>query len=161
MGRKIILLLLCIAVVCGSACSRQKAIAGQKDLQEKLTAAIEKKRETDARVTLRLKDLTTFEWDRFYAFAPYTQPDYICQTLGFNWDNVKESSISNQDYDFLLVFVKDGKVVHFHDHPREHGTFYDVVGQTGYTPDEAVFEVTMDQSLAVRKITVPSALRAQ
>jgi hypothetical protein len=57
------------------------------------------------------------------------------------------SNIISNDSDDLLVFVKDGKVVHYHDHPRKQGDFDGLSGRNGYSPDEAVFEVSFDKAL--------------
>lgn len=127
-------------------------------------AAIENQQAASPSVIVRLKDLTTFEWDRFYAFGPYTQPEYINEALGFSWYHAHQSSIDVQDYDNLLVFVKDGKVVHYHDHPRTHGDFIDVARRAGYTPEEAVFEVKMHEGFkwqALRQIKTPISFAAQ
>ena len=90
-----------------------------------------------------MKDLTTFEWDRFYVFVPYNmRSEDLRDTLGI----VPRTSIISNDQDDLLVFVKSGKVVHYYDHPRKHGDFDGLRERTGYSPDEAVFEVSFDKS---------------
>lgn len=134
--------LLVAALLCSFACSRQ--FIAQKDLDEKLIAAIERGPAGEEPVTVRVKDLTTFEWDRLYVFVPYNmRKEDLRETLGM----VPHTSIFSNDWDDLLVFVKGGKVVHYHDHPRKHGDFEGLRGRAGYSPDEAVFEVDFDKPL--------------
>jgi hypothetical protein len=123
------------------ACSGQ--IIAQSDLDQKLIAAIEREKAAEEQVTVRMKDLTTFEWDKFYVFVPYNmREEDLREILGM----VPQSSIISNDWDDLLVFVKSGKVVHYHDHPRKHGDFDGLSGRNGYSPDEAVFEVSFDKA---------------
>ena len=148
-----------VVSLCSSYCCSRR-IAVQKDLDQKLIAAIEKGPVGDEPVIVRLSDLTTFEWDRFYVFDPYTKLSDVRDTLKIDWD--PETSIRDQDWDQLLVFVKDdahsgsdqplrsatstnGRIVHYHDHPLEHGDFQGSDGWTGYTTDEAVFRVSFDK----------------
>jgi hypothetical protein len=149
MTRKILLCVISVvALVCLNGCSRR--VTAQRDLDKKLIAAIEEGRNAERPVIVRLRDLTTFDWERFYVFGPYTPPEDVRNALGIDWD--PDSTIAFQDWDDLLVFVKGGKVVHYHDHPLNHGDFYGIK-RTGYTPDEAVFEVRMETGrLVVRPI---------
>lgn len=55
-----------------------------------------------------LSEWTTFEWDALYSFLPYTSKQIIYDTVGYKWDNIRET------YDEAMeqtVFVNDGKVV--------------------------------------------------
>lgn len=149
--KQLLCLISAVALLCFYGCSRR--ISAQKDLEPRLIAAIEKGRIGDEPVIVRLKDLTTFEWDRFYEFSPYTRREEVRETLGINWD--PNTSIPHQDQNDLLVFVNRGKVVHYHDHPIEHGDF-NGFKRTGYVPDEAVFVVTFEEQsrLVVRPVGI-------
>jgi hypothetical protein len=149
MTLKKFLFVLCVVILIWS-CESSRRIVAQEDLDQKLIAAIEKER-TGEPFTVRLKDLTTFDWDKFYVFVPYQRAEDVRETLGIDWD--PRTSIYGQDWDDLLVFVNRGSVVHYHDHPVKHGDFYGF-RRTGYTPDDAVFEVTLEKHdrLVVRPV---------
>lgn len=115
---------------------------GQSDLQDRIARAVSGR---DEQVIVSMRDLTTFQWDKFYAFGPYCPSERVHEALGFEWPYEKYSVIDVQDHSVLLVFVHDGKVVHYHDHPRREGDFNELTRQGGYTPDEAVFQGKMDK----------------
>lgn len=91
---------------------------------------------TDSPVSKRIKDeiraghvrvdlraLTDFDWDQLYRFAAYSDEDGIEKSLGFSLPSVKESRTPDSGDLVLLVFVKEGHVVHAFDHPRTAGDF--------------------------------------
>jgi hypothetical protein len=90
--------------------------------------------------TFRLADVTDFEWDRFYTFGPYLSNDRVDRTLGFDWGKAENSDYAHQDGGSLLVFVREGEVVHAFDQPDTDGDFT-CVGPHPLAPREAVLRV--------------------
>ena len=115
---------------------------GQPDLEDRIAHSVN---ERDEQAIVSMRDLTTFQWDRFHAFGPYCPRERVQESLGCEWPYEKNSVIDVQDHSVLLVFVHDGKVVHYHDHPRRKGDFNELRRKGGYTPEEAVFQGKMDK----------------
>jgi hypothetical protein len=88
----------------------------------------------------RLADVTDFEWDRFYVFGPYLSNDRVDRELGFDWGKGENSDYKVREGGSLLVFVRDGEVVHAFDQPDTDGNFV-CVGQDPLTPEQAVLRV--------------------
>jgi hypothetical protein len=88
--------------------------------------------------TLKLSTVTTFSWERFYAFKPKQSPDQINAALGFHW----ATDYSDQtDTYCLLVFVIGKTVAHSLLFPRYQGDCKTIA--TGpYTPRTALFAAT-------------------
>jgi hypothetical protein len=95
----------------------------------------------------RLADVTGFEWDRFCVFGPYLSNDSVDRRLGFDWGKAENSDYKLQEGGSLLVFVRDGEVVHAFDQPTGHGDFT-CVGQRVLTPAEALLRVERGYVLA-------------
>lgn len=142
--RYILFLVLVILVGCSSGGQNKKQ---QADLQQKLSAAVEKKRQSDERVVIQMKSLTDFEWDKFYVFDPYSNAEEVRETLGFDTTIMAYSRIKDTDSHNLLVFVRDKQVVVFIDYPRGAGDFDKLKRREGYTPAEAIFEVKAEGML--------------
>jgi hypothetical protein len=87
-----------------------------------------------------LADVTDFEWDRFYVFGPYMSNARVDRELGFDWGKGENSDYKAQEGGSLLVFVRDGEVVHAFDQPDTDGYFV-CVGQDPLTPDQAELRV--------------------
>ncbi|MGZ6557281.1 MAG: hypothetical protein ACXVEY_10615 [Actinomycetota bacterium] len=87
---------------------------------------------------VRVSDLTSFAWNRFYAFRPNQSPDQINRALGFPW--AKDYSDQTNTY-CLLVFVSDHSVTHHLLFPRYQGDCSSI-GEGPYDPHHAVFDVT-------------------
>lgn len=69
--------------------------------------------------TINLTDITPFEWDVVYSFAPYTTKDSIYETVGYKWDNISETVNEGMNQ---IVFLKDGKVVcYLYGYPENNG----------------------------------------
>ncbi len=134
----IIFIIICSFILIGCSISQQKQ---QKELENNLISAIEKKRGNDKQVIIKLNSLTNFQWDKFYIFLPYSQVEDINKTLGFVWVGASKSTIDVRDGICLLVFVRDNKVVQYLEYPRNHGDFSEIDKPEGFTPEETVFEV--------------------
>jgi len=91
--------------------------------------------------TLRVADLTDFQWERLYVFAPYTTPAQIDRELGFPCPSTRRANIEARDDVALLLFVEDRRVVRHLAHKRGKGDFSRLHHPGGYAKSEAVFEV--------------------
>jgi hypothetical protein len=136
-------LVLVILVGCSSLAQNKKQ---QGELQQKLSAAIEEKRQSDERVVIQMKSLTNFEWDKFYVFTPYTTAEEVRDTLGFDTTITAHSKIEVTESHNLLVFVRDNQVVLSIDFARSAGDFGKLKRRGGYSPAEAIFEVKAEGS---------------
>ena len=88
--------------------------------------------------TLKLSTVTTFSWERFYAFKPKQSPDQINAALGFHW----ATDYSDQtDTYCLLVFVVGKTVAHSLLFPRYQGDCK-TIDAGPYTQSTAAFTVT-------------------
>lgn len=70
---------------------------------------------------INLLQLTDFEWEHAYLFAPYTDQEQINETLGFEYND--KSQIANRDDIYLLVFVKQNKVIAYAEMDRQQADF--------------------------------------
>jgi len=127
-----------VGLIIVTACSSPRVA-----LRERLISALEQKRGNDHQVIVPLKQVTGFAWDKFYAFGPYTAAAQINRQLGFDWPGAANTGIEHQDQFDLLIFVKDDNVVEYVTYPREHGDFYKL-RKSGYAPDEAIFEIRLE-----------------
>ena len=119
----------------------------QRDrLAKTLVAFITQDWEREGEATLRLEALTPFGWDRVYIFPPYTTPEGVRKSLGFDWPKASAIGIDSRDDINLLVFVKDGRVVQYVAYPRVHGDFHQLGDPSGYSPEEAVFVVEEEEA---------------
>ena len=89
-----------------------------------------------------MSDLTDFDWQQLYVFAPYTTQKRIHRALGFEWSDPE--GIELRDNISLLVFVSDGKVVKYVAQPRDRGDFADLDVGSPWTPATAAFVVAAD-----------------
>ncbi len=96
----------------------------------------------DNRVTLNFAALIPEEWKYMYIFTPYTSNTEIFNVMGFEWDEVYQTSINNNEGINLLVFVdNNNNVVRYIEYPIAYGDFNLVNGDI-YTNENAVFEIT-------------------
>ena len=92
----------------------------------------------ESKQQLKLATVTSFRWQRFFAFKPAQSPDQINGALGFQW--AKDYSDQTDTY-CLLVFVSGKTVVHSLLFPRYQGDCK-TIGTGPYTTTTAVFSVT-------------------
>jgi hypothetical protein len=118
--------------------SPQSGRENSEKFKKRLTAAIARKRETTEQVSVNLKELTDFEWDRVYVFTPYTPLEQVNDTLGYIWPHAKSIRIDARDDINLIVFTADGQVVDYVELKRHLGDFEK---REGFTPDEGTFTV--------------------
>jgi hypothetical protein len=84
--------------------------------------------------------VTDFDWDRFHVFGPYMSNDSVDRRLGFDWGKAENSDYRMQEGGSLLVFVRDGDVVHAFDQPDTDGDFA-CLGNEPLVPEQAVLRV--------------------
>lgn len=64
-----------------------------------------------------INSLTEFTWDKAFIFYPYTQQETINEQLGVYFRD--RSNIDRRDDIYLVVFLNDGKVVHYAEIKRQ------------------------------------------
>lgn len=87
-----------------------------------------------------ISSITDFSWDRLYIFEPYTSPTWLDAALGSSWRTNCSTRIEYSDGVTLLLFMKNGKVMHCADYPRS--TDFQVPWpppEGGYSPRQARF----------------------
>lgn len=123
----------------------------QKSLSEAITTVV-KKNTDDKPPIFKMRRVTPFLWDKLYIFSPYTTSEVINKTLKLKWDKIECSSIASNDSINLLVFLKDGKVVNYLEHPRN--VDFEPLARNSdqnhknipesFSPDTAVFAITLE-----------------
>jgi hypothetical protein len=99
--------------------------------------------------TVDFAEIAPFAWERVYLFGPYTSHEHIQETLGFDWPAVRRTTVQGGKSVNLVVFVRDGAVVHWFEHSRREG-LEGLVDPRGYAREEARFPVCgQDQRLAL------------
>ncbi len=107
----------------------------QADLEEKIESAI-----AGHDGVIRLQSLTTFEWDTFHIFLPYTGREGINNSLGFEWLPENHETIINlRDGYTLLIFVRDKEVVQCIEYQGKLD--FETLKRRYFKPHEAVFVV--------------------
>jgi len=61
--------------------------------------------------SITLDDYASVEWETVHVFGPYTTPDAITESLGFDWISPRSNAMQSSDMNSLPVFVKGGTVV--------------------------------------------------
>lgn len=77
-------------------------------------------------------------WDEVCVLAPYSDNTTARQTLGFGWNAEAKTSIHTNEGIALLVFVKDGDVLDYVEHPRGDGDFSNLGGKC-FAREESAF----------------------
>jgi hypothetical protein len=75
--------------------------------------------------TIRLADLTTFDWDEVFLFDPYTPRSAVCTALALPESDCPDAVTgeSTDDAVMYIAFRKGGAFVHGEMHFRKHGDF--------------------------------------
>ena len=94
--------------------------------------------------TINLRSLTPFEWDEFVLFAPYEGPKEICPQLALSEKECREKIrvASNADEEMVMIFRKNGKIVHVERHHRFHGDFMPQKEAQKISAESALFAVS-------------------
>ena len=77
-------------------------------------------------------------WDEVCVLGPRSDNIAASNTLGFDWNAESRTSIDTDDNISLLVFVRDGEVLDYVEHPRADGDFSRVSGKC-FPREESVF----------------------
>lgn len=77
-------------------------------------------------------------WDEVCVLGPLSDNTAAGKTLGFDWNVESKSSIQTNEAIALLVFIKDGDVLHYVEHPRADGDFSNLSGKC-FAREESVF----------------------
>ena len=115
----------------------------ERSFSGKFELAVAKKRGNKEPVVVEVAQLTDFDWDRMFVFAPYTDVKTVHKTLGYEWRGAEVSQIERMDRFHLLVFTKDSKVVKYFEYPRGGGHFNlnATEWSGGLSKDAAVFSI--------------------
>jgi hypothetical protein len=73
--------------------------------------------------SIKLSNLTKFEWEKVYIFGPYTPKEKVESDLGFKWNGFNETGISSDDSTNLLLFLSKDNGVKWAKIPRNCGDF--------------------------------------
>jgi hypothetical protein len=142
------LMMWCVGI--GVACSRGLPTPhNERSFSGRLELAVSKKKDNKEPVVVNVAQLTDFDWDRMFVFAPYTDVATVQKTIGYEWGGARISQIDSQDRFHLLVFTKQGKVVKYFQYPRGAGgfEFTPTDWSEGFTKDTAVFVVEEEHML--------------
>lgn len=91
-----------------------------------------------------LKAITTFEWDELVLFAPYESTNEICRKLALDTRQCRSkiTVASNADEEMVMVFRRNGDIVHVERHDRFNGDFAPTKETQTILAANAVFAVT-------------------
>jgi hypothetical protein len=92
-----------------------------------------------------IANLTNFQWDELFLFSPYQATNEICKRLVLSAVDCKSfiTAESTDDGEMLMVFRREGNIVHTEMHIRWHGDFTPV-SDMPFTPRTAVFSVSVE-----------------
>lgn len=85
--------------------------------------------------------LTQFEWDKALIFGPYTSVKTINSQLGYEWPEAEKSGIQSSEGLYLIVFVKDQRVIRHFKFRRIFGDFCDLNSGNVFERGKDLFEV--------------------
>lgn len=122
-GLKYLLLTTCAALAlgCGSMLFQPDPL--YKEHAQKLREQVEKLPDGEIRM---LSDITPFNWDRLYRFAPYTSAEEIYQTIGEGQRGLNIQSTVDEGM-MQILFLKDQQVVcHLYGYPSQVGVSFDL-----------------------------------
>ena len=127
-----LLLCLCICMIIFTGC--------RKKCESPVSAAIADKVSKGEGTIINLVELTNFDWDRVYIFYSYQNDDSIQKTVGCQFLEPNEPFFVEEGETFV-VFVKNNKVVHYFNYPRDIGDFAERGDYAWFTPQNAKFQV--------------------
>ncbi|WP_080846198.1 hypothetical protein [Cytobacillus gottheilii] len=99
---------------------------------------------------VNLTDLTPFQWDTAYSFAPYTSKEIIYETIGYKWDGIRETVNEGMNQ---LVFMNAEKVVcYLYGYPENIGYGISFTGERGAgDPSVSMLHASYDQPFQIEK----------
>lgn len=93
--------------------------------------------------SINLAEAVAGPWEKVCILGPYVNNDTAKTTLGFEWDVEAKTSITSNEGISLLLFLRDGKVIEYAEHPRNQGDFSNLTMKC-FLKENAVF--TQDPS---------------
>ena len=88
-----------------------------------------------------------------FIFEPYTSLDEIHVQLGYNWREAQTTNIDSSETIYLLVFVKNHKVVRYYKWPRTISDFQILEGRNMFSPGD-LFEVKLLGSADAKRLNI-------
>jgi hypothetical protein len=129
--RKVIVFVLLLFLLGGCG---ESSVQHNTDLEDSIYSIVEDKNKSE----IRLKSLTTFDWDKAFLFAPYSTRETMVDQLGTDFED--PSNINTRDDIYLLVFVNGDKVIQYVEIERQGSDFS--VGEEGHlTPSEDAISI--------------------
>lgn len=129
-------------------------LAGCGDIYRYVTSsevgwAIKKEIRDRRQTDISIARLTRFDWDEMIVFGAYTPIWEICRRLQLDEQTCKAANLPEPLNDglSLLVFRRNGKIVHREIHLGYHGEFR-VDDRISFTPDDARFVVEAKSTLS-------------
>lgn len=105
------------------------------DVSEELTRQFQ----ASGRSFVNLAEVLPSPWEKVCIIGPYSDKKSVAVTVGFDWPDLSQSSIETNNEIGLLLFLKDGKVVEWMEHPRRDGDFTNLSRQC-FSREKAIFE---------------------
>lgn len=145
-----IMVLLCIAIVIINPFTKDIWELNSKSLKKQVLLV------NQANEPINLSNLTPFEWDAVYSFAPYIPKENIYKVVGYKWDNISETLSEGMSQ---IVFTKSGKVVcYLYGFPSNngYGILFDSIDYKDgvailYSKDNLHFRVTKSDGIIYLK----------
>ena len=108
--------------------------------------------ELEPGTSVKLADLTPFEWETCYTFDPYTSKEEIEKTIGFSSNSVREAKSKGM---VQLLFVKGEEVTASEcAYPENIGFDVDLKGRKQISfSEDPVFDVTKKDDLVILTLT--------
>jgi len=131
-----------LALVLATACS--EATNGTGSISKRIGESAR----TPGTTEVDLGKLTSFGWDRFYAFRPGTTREEVCKSIGANRNvcgRVVRIERAPDDHMFLL-FALGGQLTHVELHAVANGQFDFTVPESGFPRTASVFKVRRNSS---------------
>lgn len=104
-----------------------------KELEESISTAIQQNNTEE----IDLNAFTDFTWNKAFIITPYTSQKSINEQLGFKFKD--SSNIASRDDINLILFVENGKVIHFVKIPRYADLIAD--NDDGLTPLNSMIKI--------------------
>ncbi len=124
-------LFLVVAMVVG--CNNHE-VKHNKDFEKSIYSMVKDRTNRE----IEVNSIADFKWDKAYLFEPYSPEEHIEKQLGVEYDD--PSHISSRDDIYLLVFLKEGKVVQYAEMNRQKG-YFSIGGKEYLSPSEDVLMI--------------------
>lgn len=115
--RKLIFFILLLLLLLLTGYSIINKVHHNVELEKSINYIVEDVNNTE----ISIKTLTDFDWDKGFLFTPYSTQEGIDEQLGVHFND--PSNIDWRDDIYLLVFMKDDKVVQYVEIERQGADF--------------------------------------